>query len=316
MRIQVNLHRPDMCVVLDEVGCNLNMTKDGHTGGTKFVVGKDIEAKTKATKREKHFTCLGLTALSGEPIMCVVIIDQKREDILLRTGVDVSEHVIFDDSIKESDDKYQYLLNNLGPGKQYPGGPSCIFNGKEIPCMVELSPGGGMTGKILTNIFKTLDELQVFERTNGKRPFILLDGHATRFDCEFLNYVNDDQHRWSVCIGVLYGTSLWQVGDSVYQNGRFKIRVTLYKEQLLQRRNDSMSQLELIPYDIIPIVNYAWQGSFDNLENNRKAILDRGWWPLNRMLLLHPDLHNSMTTNDYKEEREQGLFPNKRLGDG
>jgi hypothetical protein len=230
--------------------------------------------------------------------------------------VDVSEDFIFDDSIKESDDKYQYLLNNLGPGKQYPGGPSCIFNGKEIPCMVELSPGGGMTGKILTNIFKTLDELQVFERTNGKRPFILLDGHATRFDCEFLNYVNDDQHRWSVCIGVLYGTSLWQVGDSVYQNGRFKIRVTLYKEQLLQRRNDSMSQLELIPYDIIPIVNYAWHGSFDNIENNRKAILDRGWWPLNRMLLLHPDLHNSMTTNDYKEEREQGLFPNKRLGDG
>jgi hypothetical protein len=77
MRIQVNLHRPDMCVVLDEVGCNLNMTKDGHTGGTEFVVGKDIEAKTKATKREKHFTCLGLTALSGQPIMCVVIIDQK-----------------------------------------------------------------------------------------------------------------------------------------------------------------------------------------------------------------------------------------------
>jgi hypothetical protein len=88
MKVKVKLNRPDMCVMLDEVGCNLNMTKDGHTGGTKFVVGRDMEAKTKATKREKHFTCLGLTALSGEPIMCVIIVDQKREDFLIRMGVD------------------------------------------------------------------------------------------------------------------------------------------------------------------------------------------------------------------------------------
>jgi hypothetical protein len=50
MKVKVKLNCPDMCVVLDEVGCNLNMTKDGHTGGTKFVIGKDMEAKTKATK--------------------------------------------------------------------------------------------------------------------------------------------------------------------------------------------------------------------------------------------------------------------------
>jgi hypothetical protein len=174
--------------------------------------------------------------------------------------------------------------------------------------MVELSPGGGMTGSILTRIFKTLDELEVFDRSDKKRPFILLDGHASRFDSEFLNYVNDDQHRLSVCIGVPYGTSLWQVGDSVYQNGQFKIRVTLYKEQLLQKRNNLMSNLELIPYDIIPIVNFAWRGSFDNIENNKKAILNRGWWPLNRMLLLHSDLHKPMTANDMKQEGEDDLF--------
>jgi hypothetical protein len=98
MKVKVKLNCPDMCVVLDEVDCNLNMTKDGHTGGTKFVVGRDMEAKTKATKHEKHFTCLGLTALSGEPIMCVIIVDKKREDFLIRTGVDVSQDVIFDDS--------------------------------------------------------------------------------------------------------------------------------------------------------------------------------------------------------------------------
>jgi hypothetical protein len=49
-------------------------------------------------------------------------------------------------------------------------------------------------------------------------------------------------------------------------------------------------ELEILPTDIIPIVNYAWNGSFDNVETNKKAILERGWFPLNRMLLLHSDI--------------------------
>jgi hypothetical protein len=202
----------------------------------------------------------------------------------------------------------------LGPGNQFPGGPTCTHNGKEIPCMVEFTQGGGMSGKILTKMLKTLDDLEIFDRNDEKRLFVLLDGHASRFDVHFLEYINDDKHRWSVCIGVPYGTPLRQVGDSMYQNGQFKIRVTMFKEQLLLRRNDLMAKLELIPYDIIPIVNYAWKGSFDNVENNKKAIVDRGWYPLNRMLLLHPDLCKTMTKNILEEEVKQGLFPGKRLG--
>jgi hypothetical protein len=76
-----------------------------------------------------------------------------------------------------------------------------------------------------------------------------------------------------------------------------------------------MSRLELIPYDIVPIVNYAWQGSFDNIQNNKKAILNRGWWPLNRILLLHSDLHKSMTVQDLEQEGKEGLFPSKRHSD-
>jgi hypothetical protein len=53
--------------------------------------------------------------------------------------------------------------------------------------------------------------------------------------------------------------------------------------------------METKPTDIIPIVNYAWHGSFDNVVTNKKAILDRGWFPLNRMLLLHPDIRKTMT---------------------
>jgi hypothetical protein len=74
-----------------------------------------------------------------------------------------------------------------------------------------------------------------------------------------------------------------------------------------------MMGLELISYDIIPIVNYGWSGSFANTTNNVKAILERGWNPLNRMLLLHPDLRKTMTDRDLKDELESGLFPVNKM---
>jgi hypothetical protein len=72
-----------MCVVMDKVGCNINMTKDGHVNGTRFIIDKNDEAKLKASKKEKHFTCLGLTLLTGTPLMCVVIVDAKVDDLLI-----------------------------------------------------------------------------------------------------------------------------------------------------------------------------------------------------------------------------------------
>jgi hypothetical protein len=58
MKVQTRLLWPDMCIVIDEVGRNINMTKHGHVNGTWFVVHKNDEAKQKASKKEKHFTLL------------------------------------------------------------------------------------------------------------------------------------------------------------------------------------------------------------------------------------------------------------------
>jgi hypothetical protein len=307
-KVKVKLTRPDMCIVMDEVGSNLSMMKDGHAGGEKFVVGKGKEAKLRSTKRDKRFTCLGLTLLSGEPLMCVIIVDSKQEDLLVRTGVDYSCQEVQESSSNENQDEYDYLINNLGKGKQYPGGPSCFYEGKEIPCMVEFTPGGSMSGEILTKIFTTIDELR--SRKKGLRPFVLLDGHGSRFNVKFLEYITDDSHKWSVCIGVPYGTSLWQVGNSTEQNGVFKVRLTSFKQKIMDSRYEKMMGIELIPSDIIPIVNYAWMGSFENQKNNKKAIFERRWNPLNRMLLLHPKLRSDMTEKDVEWEIGCGLFSN------
>ena len=119
----------------------------------------------------------------------------------------------------------------------FPKGPVCQFKGRTIPSFVTFYESGGMDGKILTDILRHLDQLQVFQedRNNGYTPFLLLDGHQSRFELEFLRYINDSNTKWSVCIGVPYGTSLWQVGDSSQQNGKFKVLMTKKRGNYLMK---------------------------------------------------------------------------------
>jgi hypothetical protein len=72
-----------------------------------------------------------------------------------------------------------------------------------------------------------LDSLQVFDReTTGLDPFLILDGHGSRFDIKFLEYIKARPTKWNVNIGLPYGTSYWQVGDSSEQNGAKQDLVT------------------------------------------------------------------------------------------
>jgi hypothetical protein len=66
---------------------------------------------------------------------------------------------------------------------------------------------------------------------------------------------------------------------------------------------------DLIPTDIIPLVVYAWHCSFAIVASNKKAICERGWFPLNRILLLEPVLRETMTIKDIEQEKEEGLNP-------
>ena len=61
-------------------------------------------------------------------------------------------------------------------------------------------------------------------------PFILVDGHGSRFRLPFLEYTNNKDHEWKACIGVLYGTALWQIGDRKIQNGSFNVAITKAKK--------------------------------------------------------------------------------------
>ena len=66
-----------MVLLGDEVGGNLDITGDGHIGRNKLVCEKGCIAQIKPTIKNKRLEVIGLTKLLGEPICCIVIIEQK-----------------------------------------------------------------------------------------------------------------------------------------------------------------------------------------------------------------------------------------------
>ena len=81
----------------------------------------------------------------------------------------------------------------------------------------------------------------------------------------------------TVCIGVPYGTAIWQVADSKEQNGSYKIALARAKKELLDiKLSMHIDPASLCPTDIIPLVNIAWEKSFQRVHMNRKAIAERG----------------------------------------
>ena len=64
-----------------------------------------------------------------------------------------------------------------------------------------------------------------------------------------------------------------------------------YKDMLFKKKMEmNMRNINIKQNDIIPIINSTWSKSFACVENNLKAIRDRGWAPLSRKLLQHPEI--------------------------
>ena len=92
-----------------------------------------------------------------------------------------------------------------------------------------------MTREILVQMLATLDSYELFSQSNGSKNFLLLDGHPSRLELPFLEYINQRHHEWCVCIGVPYGTAFWQVGDSSEQNRSYKMYIVKAKGILIKK---------------------------------------------------------------------------------
>lgn len=50
------------------------------------------------------------------------------------------------------------------------------------------------------------------------------------------------------------------------------------------------------------LINKAWNDSFARVEKNKHAIAERGWYPLNRNILLNDELRSTMTPAEVRNE--------------
>jgi hypothetical protein len=216
--------------------------------------------------------------------MCSVILKSEKHISEIpcswRFGIDIMKEVQTEGTNAE------VFSVNSGSGTAMCGGPICRFNGIDIPCFVCTSPKASITSQLLADMLQFLDGFNIFDRTDNNRPFLLLDGHHSRLDLPFIDYIHGNGHEWVACIGVPYGTHLWQVADSPQLNGSFKTELVKAKRQLF-RYKQSLGKSNFEPTDIIPLINRAWPASFGNVKNSAKAIAVRGWGPLNYCLLQH-----------------------------
>jgi hypothetical protein len=86
------LIHPEYLLFFDETGCNTNQKKDGYFGGQKFACGKGMTPKQICSTRDRHFSVLGLTASTGDSVLCVVIFASEKQNGVVKNwleGIDV-----------------------------------------------------------------------------------------------------------------------------------------------------------------------------------------------------------------------------------
>ena len=280
---------PQAALAADEVGNNTGTTKDKLVGNEKRLHSRQDGRRALKVSSESDiaWTLLAITALTGECVCCVVIIEGSCFTAKDVSGEDIT--AALDLQAWDFGDQ-----SNHGKGNRFPGGPVCHFRGKTIPCLVASSRSGGITSEILTNILRHLDKHGVYDRDNDPfTPTIQLDCHHTRFQMDFLNYCVEPETKWVVTMGCPEATHLWQIQDASELNGQHKTAMYKYKSNLIAFKRRLGLSLNIKRTDIIPLVNHAWDHSFAGVDTKRNAIAERGWNPMNRALLHHPSIQKT-----------------------
>jgi hypothetical protein len=148
-----------------------------------------------------------------------------------------------------------------------------------IPLFVCCSPKASISLQRLDH-----HSLGLFDRSEGSTFFLLLDGYFSCFQLSFLEYVNGCNHKWTVCIGVPYGTHLWQVHDASSMNGCFKRNLTKTKERCIAERQE----FKFFTSDIVPLANMCFHERFGRVKRPNMQLQQEGRDLLNIAFLIIP----------------------------
>jgi hypothetical protein len=81
-------------------------------------------------------------------------------------------------------DKNNIRAKTGGVDKHHPQGPVCHVNGKTVPTFICCSENGSVTSELLVKLLWYIDNIGVFDQSDGVNPFLLLDGHGSRFELQ------------------------------------------------------------------------------------------------------------------------------------
>jgi hypothetical protein len=88
---------------------------------------------------------------------------------------------------------------------------------------------------------------------------LLCDGYDSQCEELIIDYTLESNTHLTCCISVPYGTSVWQIGDSVEQNGAFEVESKKAKADTLGYKIHAGAPAMLERSDIVRILNIAWQ---------------------------------------------------------
>ena len=128
----------------------------------------------RASHTEKIFTMIGLTALDGTPVLCVLILQGMKRDLSVETGIDITVN-----PVGKTEDGDTYFFNDTGTGKYYHGPPVCQFRGRTSPALVRWNESATITSETLKEMLATLDVLNVIPRDDNIKPLLLINGHKS-----------------------------------------------------------------------------------------------------------------------------------------
>jgi hypothetical protein len=262
--IKKTILHPEYLVMVDKVGENISQKGDVNDGGQTFMVVNDMRAQVPNSFKDNNVTVICFIAANGQPTMCSIIIEEsklKMTDVTGYNPLSSDGQDICGEAMKvwgEEIDALKYDHIN-DADRMFPFGPTCTFNGVKVPTIVTCRKNGSITSQFITNMLSKMNDYCLFDRSNGTSPFLLCDGYGSRSEEPFLEYTLESNMPWNFCIVLPYGTSTWQLGDSVEQNGTLKNESKKANAETAGCKICAGLSATLELSDIVRIMNIAWQ---------------------------------------------------------
>ena len=89
----IKLTNPEWLLFGDEVGTELAQDGDGHIGGQTYLTFGGQKVELTSSKASGRFTVMGLTAATGDPVMCIFIFAGKELGIKEVLGYDYQSEI-------------------------------------------------------------------------------------------------------------------------------------------------------------------------------------------------------------------------------